>query len=73
MSNTADRTRQALKSRGTAPVKGGGAAAKLIQDDQGIGSGVLQDGGGLRALHQESALARQDAVLRACMVRPLCQ
>ena len=73
VSHVAQCTRQALKSGGTAPVKGGGAAAELVQDDEGVGSGMLQDGGGLRALHQEGALARQDAVLGACMVWLPCK
>lgn len=54
------------RRREAAPIKGGGAAAELVQDDQGVAAGVLQDGGRLCALHQEGALAGQDAVLRAC-------
>ncbi len=53
-------------SKRAAPVKGGRATAELVQDDQGVAAGMLQDGGRLCALHQESALAGKDAVLRAC-------
>jgi hypothetical protein len=54
------------RRKGAAPIEGGGAAAELVQDDQGVAAGVLQDGGRLCALHQEGALTGQDAVLRAC-------
>ncbi len=53
------------------PVKCGGASSKLIQYDNAVGSGLLRNGGGPNALHQEGALSADVAIICTCIMREL--